>query len=401
MSEMTATRIVGAATLVVWIAAAALLWRTEVPGDLRLPDVKAAELFPAEHVEEADEYAGGHRLLWAGSTLVSLALLALLAWRPPPGRRPLLVLVAVLAALWLARLPFGVAAHWWRRRHGISSQGYLDWLVSPWLDVLGGLAAAVIALLLAIALERRLGRHWWLAGGPALAVLGAAVVLAQPLLWAPRLEPLRDRELAGDISALAAELGVEVDRVDVKDASDRTVRANAEVVGLGPTRTVVLWDTLLDGRFERGEIRWVAAHELGHVGRSHLWKGLAWLGLLSVPIAWIVARAAERRGGVGRPAAVPVVVLAAVAVELALLPLTNAISRRYEAEADWVALEATRDPDAATGLLRKFSLTGLSDPDPPAWSRALLSSHPPLVDRVAMARAWELRRPGARPREGS
>jgi STE24 endopeptidase len=396
---MTATRIVGAATLVVWIAAAVLLWRTEVPGDLELPDVGAAEVFSERHLEEAADYARGHRLLWIGSTVASLLVLVLLVRRPPRGS-PVVVLLACLAALWLVRLPFGLAAQWWRRRHDISAQSYLDWLVSPWLELLGALAVAVFALLLAIALERRLGRRWWLAGGPALAVLGAAVILLQPLLWAPRLEPLRDPGLTADITALAGELGVDVDRVEVKEASDRTVRANAEVAGIGPTRRVVLWDTLLDGRFERGEIRWVAAHELAHVGRRHLWKGLAWFALLALPIAWVVARATERRGGIGRPEAVPVAVLAVVTIQLALLPFANAVSRRYEAEADWLALAATQDPASARALLVKFSHIGLADPDPPAWSRALLSSHPPLIDRIAMTRAWP-RTPGDSPPAGS
>ena len=377
----------GAATLVVWIAAAALLWRTEVPSDLDLPEVGARQVFSAAHLEEAGGYARGHRLLWIGSTLASLTVLVLLVRRPPRGR-PVVVLLACLAALWLVRLPFGLAAHWWRRRHHISAQGYLDWLVSPWLEVLGGLAAAVVALLVAIALERRLGRRWWLAGGPALALLGAAVILVQPLLWAPRLEPLRDPGLAADITALADELGVDVDRVEVKHASDRTLRANAEVAGIGPTRRVVLWDTLLDGRFERGEIRWVAAHELAHVGRRHLWKGLAWFALLALPIAWVVARATDRRGGIGRPAAVPVAVLTVVVIELALLPFANAVSRRYEAEADWLALAATQDPASARSLLIAFSHTGLTDPDPPRWSRVLLSTHPTLLERIAMTRAW-------------
>jgi STE24 endopeptidase len=384
---------------VVSIAAAVLLWRTEVPDDLELPDVEAAEVFPAQHVEEADDYARGHRLLWIGATLASLGAVALVALRPP-RRHPVVVLLVTLAVLWLARLPFAVTAQWWRRRHGISSQGYLDWLVSPWLELLGVVAAAVVALLVAIVLERRLGPRWWVAGGPALALLGAAAVLAQPLLWTPRLEPLRDQALAADIAALAGEMGVDVERVEVKDASDRTVRANAEVAGLGPTRRVVLWDTLLDGRFDRGEIRWVAAHELAHVGRLHLWKGLAWFALLSLPIAWLVARSTRSRGGIGSAAAVPVAVLTLLVVELALLPFANAVSRRYEGEADWVALDATRDPASAEALLRDFSLTGLADPDPPKWSRMLFSSHPPLVDRIAMARAWAAIR-GGPPPEGS
>jgi STE24 endopeptidase len=407
---MTATRIAWAATLVLGGVAAVLLWQTEVPGDLQLPEVRAEELFPAAHLEEAADYARGHRLLRIGADAATLLALALLAWRAPGLARRLrgpqvvrglLLLGAALAAIWLARLPFGLAAQWWRRRHGISEQGYLDWLLWPWLELLGTAAAAAVAFLLAVALERRLGHRWWLVGGPALAALGAAVILAQPLLWTPRLEPLRDETLAADVRTLADELGVDVRSVEVKEAGERTVRANAEVAGIGPTRRVVLWDTLLDGRFERGEIRWLAAHELAHVGRRHLWKGLAWLALLSLPIAWVVARTTAFRGGVGRAAAVPVAALALVAVELALLPLVNVVSRRYEAEADWLALEATRDPDAASSLLRRLSVTGLSQPDPPAWSRAVFSTHPSLVDRIAMARAWAVMNRGGRPPEGS
>jgi STE24 endopeptidase len=94
-------------------------------------------------------------------------------------------------------------------------------------------------------------------------------------------------------------------------------------------------------------------------------------------------------------------VLVLVAVELALLPLANVVSRRYEAEADWLALTATRDPDAATSLLRRLSVTGLSQPDPPGWWHAVFGTHPSLVERVAIARAWDATSPADPPREGS
>ena len=93
----------------------------------------------------------------------------------------------------------------------------------------------------------------------------------QPLF--NRFEPLADRKLAAEIEELATKIGVDVDEVLVADASRRTTTANAYIAGLGPTRRVVLYDTLLDGRFTDGEIRFVAAHELAHVERHHLWKG--------------------------------------------------------------------------------------------------------------------------------
>lgn len=385
MSETTATRI-GLATLAaaLWAAAAWLLWRTQVPQGLALP---GAEL----EAPEAEDYAGVARLLWVGRTLTELALLGWLAALGPrlagALRYGVVVLLAVLAALWLARLPWGAAAHWWRRRHGLSAQGYAAWILDPWLELLALAAVACAALVASTFLARRLGRRWWLAGGPLLAAVGAGVILLQPLVLEPRLEPLRDPALAAEIRQLGTRLGVRPRDVAVKDAAERTTRINAEVYGYGPTRRVILWDTLLDGSVTDGEIRFLAAHELAHVARRHVWKGVAWFALLAVPIAFVIAEAARRRGGLGQPGAVPLAVLAAVALQLALMPFANAVSRRYEAEADWVALRATRDPDAARMLFRRFASTNLADPSPPAWAYVVLSTHPSLEQRIALARA--------------
>jgi STE24 endopeptidase len=385
MSETTAARI-GVATLAAagYVAAAWLLWRTQVPERLALP---GAEL----EAPEAEDYARVARLLWVGRTLTELALLGwLIALGPRLAGRlryGVVVLLAVLAALWLARLPWGAAAHWWRRRHGLSAQGYGAWILDPWLELLAFAAVACAALAAAALLARRLGRRWWLAGGTLLAAVGAGVVLLQPLVLEPRLEPLRDPALAAEIRQLGKRLGVgHLGEVAVKDAAERTTRINAEVYGYGPTRRVILWDTLLDGSVSDGEIRFLAAHELAHVARRHVWKGVAWFALLAVPIAFVIAEAARRRGGLGQPAAVPLAVLAAFAIQLALMPFANVVSRRYEAEADWVALQATRDPDAARMLFRRFASTNLADPSPPAWAYVVFSTHPSLEQRIALVR---------------
>ncbi|MEX2645546.1 MAG: M48 family metalloprotease [Gaiellaceae bacterium] len=383
---MTSLRAASAAFVLAGGAAAAwLLWRTQVPADLQLPEVEL-------EAPRAEEYARLPRLLWAGRTAADLLLLAGLAaagpWLARRLRFGVAVLLAVLAALWLVNLPFGLVLHWWQRRFGLTTQPYLAWLVDPWLELLAGAALACAALALGMLLARRLGRRWWLAGGPVLAALGAAAVLLQPFVAAPRLEPLRDRELAAEIRLLGTRLGVRSRDVAVMDAAERTTRINAEVIGYGPTRRVVLWDTLLDGRVPPAEIRFIAAHELAHVARRHVWKGVAWFALLATPIAFVVAEATRRRGGLGEPAAVPLAVLVLVGVQLALLPFATAASRRYEAEADWVALEATRDPAGARGLFERFAERNLVAPSPPAWSYVLLATHPSLEERVALAEAW-------------
>lgn len=401
-----------AATIAVLLGATAavLLWRTEVPGDLRLERVAPAQVAGEAQLRESERYGRVARGLRLGSALAQLAALALLVAATPRLERRfrlgwlargLALLGLALATVWLVRLPFGAAAHWWRRRHGLSEQGYLGWLTDPWPELLATVGTATLAVAAAMLLARRLGRGWWVAGGPALAAVGAAVVLAQPLVQSPRLEPLADPRLEREVLALAAAMEVPAVGVAVEDASRRTTRVNAQVIGTGATRRVVLWDTLLDGRLSPAEVRFVVAHELAHVGRRHTQKGVAWLALLALPLAWALARVTELRGGLARPGAVPVAVLAAVGLQLAVLPVANAISRRYEAEADWLALRATGDPDAAVAVFRRFAAENLAQPEPPAWARVALGSHPPLVARVAMAEAFAATASGRRSPAGS
>ncbi len=382
----------------VWVAAGALLWRTEVPG-LPLPDLDPRDYFSGAELGRIEDYRGVSRLVFLASLAVEIIVLALLVWKAGPlagrlervgrgrVRTAVLVGLAVVLAVWLAGLPFGAITLVRRRDYGLSEQGWGGWLRDQAVSL--GVEAVLVSIAVAGAvwLAGRFGRRWWLAGAPALVGIAALFLLAQPLLVQPlfnRFEPLRDRELAGEIEKLAAGMGVEVDDVLVADASRRTTTANAYVAGIGPTRRVVLYDTLLDGRFTDGEVLSVSAHELAHVERRHLWKGLAWFALLAVPGVFLLAWVTDRRGGLG-PRLVPLGLAFAFAYVLVTQPFQNAVSRRYEAEADWLALQATGDPESAIALEQGFVTTSLADPDPPAWTTLWLGTHPPPLKRIAMA----------------
>jgi Zn-dependent protease with chaperone function len=164
---------------------------------------------------------------------------------------------------------------------------------------------------------------------------------------------------------------------------------NAFTTGLGPSRTVFLWSSLLDGRFPNRELEVVLAHEYGHQSRNHLLEGLAWYALFALPGCYLIAGAVRRRGGMRQPAAMPLALLVLVVLNLLALPFQNAISRHIEAEADWVALEGTRDPAAMQSLFRRFATTGLGDPSPPTLAFLAFENHPTLMQRIAMARAWK------------
>jgi STE24 endopeptidase len=135
----------------------------------------------------------------------------------------------------------------------------------------------------------------------------------------------------------------------------------------------------------------VLAHEIGHLARSHLWKGIGWYALFAFPGAYLIARAARRRGGMGMPEAVPLAMFVLVLLSVLAIPLENAITRHQEEEADWRALVAARDPSAQISLFRKFGTHTLEEPNPGLVDYLLFENHPTLMQRIAMVRQWRER----------
>jgi STE24 endopeptidase len=400
---MTATRILRAATIAVavaaWAVLVALLWRTKVPDGLRLPQLDENAVFGRKLVRDAGRYERLLDLFWLGATVTELVVLVLLvrrggrlARRLPLGRvnAGIVVGVVVLTILWAAALPWIVATVWWQRRHGVLFESYAATLLGAWRGLLASTFVAFVALAVILGFAKAFRGRWWVAAVPILVALAAALQLLLPYLLTVGTHPLRDRQLAAQIRRLEQREGAGHPSIRVQRVRERTRAANAYSVGIGPTEHVVFWDTLLQ-EFSPREVRFVAAHELAHLARNHILKGVAWVGLFTLPILGVVAFVTERRGGLRDPANVPLGLLVLVVVNLAAVPLRNEISRRYESEADWIALDGTRDPGAARGLFRGFSAESLQDPTPPGWVHAFLDDHPTVLQRIELARAWAQR----------
>ena len=128
----------------------------------------------------------------------------------------------------------------------------------------------------------------------------------------------------------------------------------------------------------------------------HILKGIGWYALFVFPAGLLVAAVTRRRGGLRNPANLPLAILVLTMFGLVATPFQNAVSRRYEAEADWRALVATKDPAAARRLFVQFVPTTLEEPDPPGWDYAFLENHPTIAQRLAMVRAFKTRSTSAR-----
>jgi STE24 endopeptidase len=250
--------------------------------------------------------------------------------------------------------------------------------------------SALLSIVLLVGLAGRF-RRWWLIAAPVFVAIATVFAFGSAYLLAAATHPLRDAQLRADIVRIERVEHVSGTPVRVQDVSSWTSQANAFTVGFGPSTHVVVWNTLLDGRFSRGEEDVVLAHELGHVRSRHILKALGWTALIVGPTLWLVGLALRRRGGIGDPANLPLAILVLTVLALVTAPLQNAVSRRYEAEADWRALNATRDPASATKLFRSFETTSLEQPSPSLWDYLWLENHPTLMQRIAMAERWRQR----------
>lgn len=379
-----------------WVVAARLLLDNAVPDRLALPRVDIDAIFGEELVDDARRYERFLVVDWVISQVVLFAVLWVYAKRgvrfvaqSAAGRIGTGMLLGMLGLgiVWLVQLPFGLAALWWERRHDTTEMSYLEWAFGDWLALGASFLAISLALLIVMALAGRLGDTWWIPGAAAFVGIAALLTFVSPYLV--ETKRLDDAELTASAREYEREQGVGEIPVRVEEVSGDTSDANAYATGLGPTRRVILWDTLIDGRFSDDAEKVVLAHEIAHHSSRHLPKSLAWFAMFALPAAWILMRVTRRRGGMGKPEAIPLALLAVAAIQLVAAPLQNEIGRRMEEEADWKALVSTRDPEGARELFVGFAETGLGDPSPPGWQQLLLGTHPTLADRVSMAEAWK------------
>ncbi len=242
--------------------------------------------------------------IWA--LIVEVVTLGLYAWKGarfaresaagPIGTGFLLGMLG-FAILWLVQLPFTVVELWWLKDHDVVTVGYPEALLDDFLSLGGTFLSICAALLIAMGLARLLRAAWWIPAAAAfvgimalLTFSGTALLpgLHDPPAWAQR-----------DVDQLTRIEGV--DRhipLRVMDVRDHTSQPNAFATGLGATQRVVLFDTLAED-FPRAQVRVTLAHEVGHLARRHLAKGIGWFALTILPTALVIALVTRRRGGMG------------------------------------------------------------------------------------------------------
>ena len=399
-----------AAVVAAVLVAEAAVWLLRPDGVIDPLPVSESAYFSAAELERAHDFRGLQRLIGVGGLVAGGAVLVVLVVWPPRratarlqrlGRnRPLvgaaLVGAGVMLALQIVTLPFGAWAHERAADVGLSTQDWGGWISDR--AKAGAIAAALAAAgaALFVGLMRRFPRGWWLAGAGAVIAIEVVFVWLAPVVVDPlfnRYEDLPPGRTRTAVTQLAERAGVDVGDVLVVDASRRTTAANAYVGGLGHTKRVVLYDTLLE-QFDPAQVDLVVAHELAHVKQRDLARGMLWVAIVAAPGMWVVMLLTRRwcaRAGVspGAPGSVPALALALAAVTFGFNVVSNQLSRAVENRADAYSLELTGEPGEFIELERGFALANVTDPDSPAAYRFLFATHPSTVERIGIAREFE------------
>jgi STE24 endopeptidase len=279
------------------------------------------------------------------------------------------------------------------RRYGLSHERFSVWLRDQAKSTAIGLILTCSAAVAVYALIAWDPERWWLIASVIFAGVIVGLTQLMPVVLLPmfyRVQPLDRASLRARLLALADRAGAKVLGVYEWGLADKTRKANAALAGLGKTRRILVSDTML-ADYSEDEIEVVLAHELAHHVHGDIWKGIFFESGLLVGGFYLAARTLDAFAAplglrnAADVAGLPLLLLAAGAVSLIMLPAAQAVSRIHERRADRFALDLTRNPAAFISAMRRLGAQNLAEDDPSKIVQWLFYSHPPLRERIAAA----------------
>lgn len=292
------------------------------------------------------------------------------------------------------------------RKFGLMSENFGSWMADWGKSLFLFIIVATILVWIFYGIVRRSPRRWWFYFWAVTVPITLFLIFIEPFV----VEPLFYKFTPLDVTRPAlvtrieqmlhrADLNIPRSRILEMNASSKTNAINAYVSGLGASKRVVVWDTTLK-KLTDDETLLVLGHETGHYVLHHILKEFALIELVALfflGLGFIAVRKLIRRFGSGSRlegeddlATLPVMLLVLTALTFFSSPVTNAISRHYEHQADQFALEVTHGvvPNPNASEARAFEVLGkqdLADPDPNPFIVFWLYSHPPIGQRIRFA----------------
>ena len=395
-------------------------------------DVQSYKLSPEKYRKAIAYSRARYWEYFIGAAYFLLILLLLLRSRAAPTLRDwaerassrywvqfLLFAPMFMLLLGALGLPTDLYGQWLSLRYDQSIQGWGSWI---WDWTKGQLLAVVLGTLfigILYAVIRRSPRRWWLYFWLLALPILLFISFLQPLVIDPlfnKFEPLEAThpELVESIEKVVSHAGLTIprDRVFLMKASEKTKQVNAYVSGLGASKRVVIWDTIIAA--EPGPmIMHTLGHEIGHYVLGHIWSGFAFFAALAFVLFYLAKRffdwALAKSGtawdirGPDDWASLPLWIMIVVLLFFLSTPLGNAFSRYQEHEADRYGLEVIHGIVANPGEVaaQAFQVEGeidLQDPEPPAFIEFWLYDHPAVNDRILFSRTYDPWTKGEKPK---
>lgn len=282
-------------------------------------------------------------------------------------------------------------------KFSLSNQTLKDWIKREIKEgVVSFAVGAPIVLALYLFLKFR-PFDWWL--WSAILWFLASIILTKfaPILIVPifyKYSPIKNDELKQRLIQLVSNHGFNTDDVYEINISKDTKKANAALMGLGKQKRIVLCDTLMQN-FTNEEIESVMAHELGHHKLKHTLKLITASGastIVSFLFTNLIFLRLHNTFGYEHfydyESLVLIYFIMSV-LNLFILPISNAFTRKLEKDADVFALKAAENPNAFISMMQKLAHQNLSDVDPGKFYEIILYNHPPISRRIALAESFK------------
>ncbi len=275
-------------------------------------------------------------------------------------------------------------------KYNLSNQSIGRWL---WEKLKGNIVGGVIGiplLLLFFYLIRVTGENWWVYFATVLFFFSVIMAQIAPVIILPlfyKIIPIDNEDLKTVIRELGNRAGLTVENVYKFNMSKNTKKANAAFTGLGKTKRIILGDTLLEN-FSQEEIETVIAHEMGHYKKKHIIKNIMISTISSFLVLFIVAKLYSASlvmfnfSSPAEIAAIPLLALWGMLIGLITTPISNAISRKFEYEADSYAVHETKKPEIFINTLNKLNEQNLGDKEPHPFVEWFFYSHPSIKKRI-------------------
>ena len=364
---------------------------------------------PSERNRSIAYSAEKYRLTLASSSLSTAILIlaltqgwlaALDEWARSIFTNSLMVSLLFIGALsllsWILELPFALFSIFSiEQRYGFNK-------ITPKTFLLDAIKGAIVSvaiggpiLALVIWLYQTFTDRFWLYGWLVVSLFSLVMFMFGTRVILPlfnKLTPLPDGALKDSINRYCSDQGYSLTRLFVMDGSKRSTKANAFFSGLGRSKTIVLFDTLIE-KLEIDEIVAVLAHEIGHYKRKHTLAMFVFANVQSLAIfslfGWLLGYK-ELSTSLG--ATEPSFHLSAITFFILLGPLqlllgllNNSLSRRNEFDADQYAAHTYKSEPLGEGL-KKISKDALSNLTPHPLYVAFNYTHPPLAERLRALR---------------